>query len=119
MAANSKMSASVPPFDEVFDTADYFRVCPKQINDAFAFFEADPNVQTCFLLRMDALFNGGVDFKREGKVLDDTAKTELSRIWVEFLREIVRNAWAAGFAACVWIKDSTLVGRPVVLTSQR
>jgi hypothetical protein len=115
MAAKKSFTASVAPFDEVFHDPEWTYVNRAQLQDCSKFFDADPNVVTGFNFRMDALLNGGIIFKRKGKSMQGHAKDWMSEQFSKFLKDVVRNRWFAGFAACAWEEDEEFVGRPVVL----
>ena len=108
-------SFPVPPFDEVFESEDWITIPTLQVQNALTFFDADPNVITGFNFRMDALLNGGIIFKRQGKVLKDEAKHWLSSQFSALSREILRYRWCVGFVACAWVPDEKYNGRPIVL----
>ena len=103
-----------PPLDDVIGSTGLQTVNPDQIRSCARFFDSDPNVITGFNFRLDALLNGGILFKRSGKVMTGAAQDWIKARFAAFLKEVVRWWWLAGFAGCIWEEDK-FGGTPLCL----
>jgi hypothetical protein len=88
----------------------------EDITDLLDVYDMDGNVQAAANIMLDSLLNGGVEFRRKSKHLDERAKLWYSRVWTKWIREVYRSIMAIGWVACSWVPHSEYMGEPVVLS---